>query len=142
MSEFFHGIERPLVGMDETREWLVTQGYRIGRGSLNGQDNACNWYAYKASIIPARECECNEGKGLQIVVKPNILMHPSAPGGSWKSVEIDVTGETGGVWFKLAAYSMSPESLPERLKGVEASLVSAWNALVMLDLESDKPQEQ
>jgi hypothetical protein len=130
MSEFFHGIEHPLVGMDDTREWLVAQGYRIARGNLNGLDNACNWYAFKPSAIPARECECNEGKGIQVVVKPHIIMHPSAPGGSWKSVEVDVTGEAGGVWFKMAAYSLSPETLQERLSGVEASLVAAWNALL------------
>lgn len=129
MSEFFKGIERPLVGMDDAREWLATQGYRIARGNLTGIDNACNWYAFKASAIPARECECNEGKGLQVVVKPHILTHPGAPNGAWKSVEVDVTGEAGGVWFRLAAYSISQESLVERLADIEAALVGAWNAL-------------
>ena len=122
MSDFY--------GLDDLREWLQLQGFSISQDMLRS-DNGCNWYAYRRSELPARECECNAGKPTQIVVRPHLFRHASAPtpSGAWESVEVDVTGEASGVWFKLQAYSLKPEELRERLSEIEAALVAAWNAI-------------
>jgi hypothetical protein len=119
---------RPLIGCDELREWLLTQGFRVAEDNLS-RDNDCNWYAYRRSELPARECECNDGKPMQIVVHPFKYRHPSTMHQEWQSVEVDVTGEAGGVWFKLQAYSLKHDELRERLGEIEGSLIAAWNAL-------------
>ncbi len=119
---------RPLVGCDELREWLIAHGFRVAHDSLS-RDNECNWYAYRRSALPARECECNDGKPMQLLVKPYKFTHHSAPGGAWESAEVDVTGEAGGAWFKLQAYSLKHDELRARLGDIECSLIAAWNAL-------------
>jgi hypothetical protein len=116
------------VGCDELREWLIANGFRVAPDSL-ARDRGCNWYAYRRSAIAARECECNDGKPMQIVVRPFWLKHDSAPGGAWESAEVDVTGESGGSWYKLQAYSLKPAELMARLPEIEAALIAAWNAL-------------
>ncbi len=119
---------RPLIGCDELRKWLIAQGFRVAPDSLS-RDNGCNWYAYRRSAIPARECECNDGKHMQIVVRPFRLEHANAPNGAWESAEVDVTGEAGSHWYKLACYSLRHDELMERLYEIEAALIAAWNAL-------------
>lgn len=119
---------RPLIGCDGLREWLIAQGFRVAPDSL-GRDNGCNWYAYRRSTIQARECECNDGKPMQIVVRPFRLEHASAPGGVWESAEVDVTGEAGSHWYKLTCYSLKHSELMGRLHEIEAALIAAWNAL-------------
>ena len=120
-------IESPqLTGCDELREWLLAQGFQVARLQY---DNECNWYAYRRSELPARECEFNDGKPMQLVVRPYRFPHPSAPGGAWESAEVDVIGEAGGLWFTLQAYLLSHQAVRERLGDIERSLISAWNAL-------------
>ena len=114
-----------MKGLDDFREWLTNHGFRAAPDSLGSRDNACDWYAYRRSTIPARPCECNDKPNMQLVVKPYI--HRDTPG--WTSAEVDVTGETGGVWFKLQAYSLKPDELREKLPAIESALIAAWNAL-------------
>lgn len=114
-----------LYGCDELREWLVTQGFRVAHDSLS-RDNECNWYAYRRITQPTRECEGNAGKPMQLVVWPRKLTHAH---GNWESVVVDVTGEAGGTWYKLQAYSLTHDELRERLGEIETSLIAAWNAL-------------
>lgn len=118
--------KQTLQGCEELREWLLKQGFKCSIESLHRNGNECNWYAFRRSELPARECECNDGKPMQLVVRPFACNINSR---SWQSVEVDVTGEANGVWFKLSAYSMSHEDLKSRLPGVESSLIAAWNAL-------------
>lgn len=95
--------------------------------SIGPRENECNWYAYRRSALPARECECNEGKAMQIVVRPFKYARPTTT--AWESAEVDVSGEAGGVWFKLKAYSLTLQELRERLPEIEAQLIGAWNSL-------------
>ena len=119
---------RPLIrGMDDLRSWLEENGFRIAEDGLRNQDNEATWYAYRRSGLPARECECNEGKSMQLVVKPH--HYTLRDGRTLESSEVNVTGEAGGVWFKLSAYSLPTDTLRERLSEVEANLIAAWNAL-------------
>ena len=119
---------RPLIGCDGLREWLVSQGFRVAYDSI-GRDNGCNWYAYRRSAIPARECECNERESMQIVVRPFRLEHVGVPDGARESAEVDVTGEAGSHWYKLTCYSLTHDELRGRLHEIEAALIAAWNAL-------------
>lgn len=121
-------VRQQLCGLDELREWLEAQGFRTAVDSLGGRDNECNWYAYRRSELPARECECNEGKPMQLVVRPFKYARPTAP--AWESAEVDVSGEAGGVWFKLKAYSLPLGELRSRLPEIEARLIAAWNSLL------------
>ena len=116
-----------LNGCDELREWLIAQGFRVALDGLSPRGSECNWYAYRRSDIPARECECNDGKPMQIVIRPHKFQYPS--GDTRESVEVDVTGEAGGIWFKLSAYSLTTDELRGRMPEIEAGLIAAWNAL-------------
>ena len=117
-------------GCDALRDWLmIAQGFSVAIDPL-ARDKGCNWYAYRRSDLPARECEHNGGQHRQLVVRPFRLEHIGAPGGAWESVEVDVTGEAKGVWFKLMAYSLTPDELRKGLPEIERRLIAAWNALV------------
>jgi len=118
----------PLMGCDRLRQWLIEQGFRVAHDSLS-LDNGCNWYAYRRTAIPARECECNDGKAMQLVVHPFRVDHASAPGGFWESAEIEVTGEAGSHWYKLSCYALQHDELMGKLHEIEAALIAAWNAL-------------
>ncbi len=120
---------RPLVGCDSLREWLVAQGFRVAGDGLTRDGNGCNWYAYRPSKHQARECECNDGKPMQVVVRPFVLRMLGAPQDGWESAEVDVTGQAGSHWYKLTSYSLSPTDVMGRLHEIEASLIAAWNAL-------------
>lgn len=112
------------TGCDSLRNWLIEQGFKVASDTLH--ETGCNWYAYRRSSLPARECECNEGKPMQIVARP---FSRDIDGVTWESVEVDVTGEAIGMWFKLMAYSLPENELKKRLPEIEASLIAAWNAL-------------
>lgn len=116
---------RELTGCDDTRQWLLDAGFKVSYTEPRPYSN-CNWYAYKRTELDAPECECNEGKGTQIVVNP---YETDITGTTRQSVEIDVTGEAGGVWYQLKAYSLNASSLPDALPTIERSLVAAWSAL-------------
>lgn len=118
-----------LVGCDVLREWLTGHGFRIAHDGMAHDGNCCNWYAYRPTKHDARECECNNGKPMQIVVRPWRIEHANAPGGAWESAEVDVTGEAGSHWYKLQCYSLKHDELMGRLHEVEAALIAAWNAL-------------
>jgi hypothetical protein len=111
--------QQTLTGCDTLREWLIAEGFRIAPDRSDGE---CNWYAYRPSGIPARECECNPFKPSQIVVMP-------FERDGRESVEVNVTGEFGGLWYQLKCYSLSPAELMGRMREIEASLIAAWNAL-------------
>lgn len=111
----------------ETRRWLEANGFKTYKDALASRDNLADWYACRYSDIPASECETNAGKRIQIVVKPHSFHVPGRI--TSQSVEIDVTGEAGGIWYRLVAYSLKPEDMIAKLPQIEASLIAAWNAL-------------
>jgi len=115
-----------LTGSDDLREWLTSQGFRTWQDGLAHSGNACNWYATRKTHLQARECEGNKGKLVQILVKPFSFAFRS--GDTASSVEVDVTGEANGIWYKLQAYSLSHDDLRGRLDEIESSLIAAWNA--------------
>jgi hypothetical protein len=115
-----------LTGSDDLREWLTSQGFRTWQDGLAHSGNACNWYATRKTHLQVRECEGNKGKLVQILVKPYEFTFRG--GDTASSVEVDVTGEANGIWYKLQAYSLSHDDLRGRLDEIESSLIAAWNA--------------
>jgi len=116
-----------LTGCDGLREWLEARGFRTAKEPLPREGNECNWYAYKRSALKARECECNDGKKMQIVVKPFACTHH---GETHESSTVELTGEAGGLWFAQQAYSLRHDELMSRMEDIEHMLIRAWNALL------------
>lgn len=112
--------------MNDLREWLEQQGFRVYRNGLADDLNEAKWYACRKSALFARPCECNDDKVAQIVVYP---YHSHIGGIERKSVEVEVRGQAAEDWWKLSAYGLRPEEFKERLPDIEARLIAAWNAL-------------
>lgn len=110
------------MSLDDLREWLQGQGFKIEHDALRSRENRCDWYAWRRSSLPARECECNDGK---IVLRPHSL---SLSDRLIESVDVELCGQYGS-WWNLKAYSMMPADIPRNLASIERSLVRAWNAL-------------
>jgi hypothetical protein len=113
-------------GLDDLRDTLQSNGWKLAEKQYGRGGNGCNWYAYRRTALPAAECECNEGKPMQIVIEPYTLEMQNQ---LHSSTEVKVTGEAGGQWFDLKAYSIQADELPQQLASVEAALIGAWNAL-------------
>lgn len=113
------------MNLDALKDWLSAHGFRIASDPCSARDNEVHWYAYRRSELKARECECNDGKPAQIVIKPFAYV---LGGHRRESVEVSLTGEFG-VWWQLKAFGLNPAEVPEKLANVEASLIRAWNAL-------------
>lgn len=109
----------------QLREWLAGQGFNFGKQETHKPLNQCDWHAWRRIKLDARECECN-GPKVQLVITPYSFVTSNYES---ESVEVDLNGEAGGVWWKLMAYSLKPSELIERLDEIEASLTNAWNSL-------------
>lgn len=119
--------DRSLHGSDQLRKWLERRGFNTSIDGLRQPDNLCNWYAYKRAEVPSRECECNEGKPIQIVVRPHAYRcHDRLS----ETCQIEVIGEAGGLWFQQKAYGLKEKEVRKRYDEIERMLVSAWNALL------------
>lgn len=114
------------MDLESLRAWLESDGFKFSPNPFGSEHNECTWYAYRYSALPARRCECNDDKPAQIVARPTFASFGS---NRMESVEVDVCGEAGGLWYDLKAYSISPAELPTKLPLIEASLIRAWNAL-------------
>jgi hypothetical protein len=113
-------------GEDALRAWLVGAEFTLG-GNKKDTYNECNWYAWRRSKIEARRCELNSDKqGLAIVLYP---YSRELSGRDWRSVEVELYGVYAGISYKLMAYSITPDDVPEKLGDVERGLIAAWNAL-------------
>ena len=110
------------MNLDELKVALESKGFRIypnylGRGP---------WIACRRRS-GVRRCECNETKdGIQVVATPSEL---DVHGTIFPSVELDVTGEFEGRWYKLQCYSLKQDELVQSLDEIESALVRAWEAL-------------
>ena len=116
-----------MAGCNDARKWLIKIGFKCFVDTLRRPGNLCNWYACRRTAIAARECECNTGKTMQIVIHPYAYEIAVTVN---ESFGVSIVGEAGSLWFDLKAYSMNSDELKTRLGDVEAMLVRAWNALV------------
>lgn len=123
-------------GLPDLRADLESAGFRLAHNNLAFRDNWCNWYAYRPSSIEAPECECNEGKRIQIIVYPHEF---DAGDIVAKGAEVEVCGEAGGRWYKLRCYSINADKLVQCLPDIEASLIAAWSAINRDVAAKEKP---
>lgn len=114
------------MNLSELKAWLEGAGFKCAADPLRNQHNDCEWYAWRRSTLPARECECNERTSMQLVIHPYSSVH----GGSrHESVTAEVRGAYAAHWWTLQAYSLSADELAANLSEIEGSLVRAWEAL-------------
>lgn len=119
------------VGLDTLRDWLASQGFRLEEHRCRSKYNHCNWYAYRETVLPARKCEANAGKRIQITVKPYKYQDLI----NAERAEVELTGEAGGSWYKLMAYGLdlSGNAFQDKFASIEKNLIAAWNALIPQD---------
>ena len=109
--------------MTKLKKFLEERGYKFYRDYID-RANLCDWYACKRTESK-RECTSNE-KPVQVVVSPHQYDYN---GKISKSVEVSITAEFNGIWWKLDAYSLAPVDVIKNIDMIEASLVKAWEAL-------------
>lgn len=114
-----------LTGLEEFREWMTEKGFVHYKNQFSQNGNYCNWYSCRRVKQETRECETN-GHKINIAVTPFQSWFDSK---RFESVQVDITGECDGVWYKLQAYSLSMEEFKEKIDDVESALVKAWGAL-------------
>lgn len=107
--------------MNNLKKFLKESGYKFYQSY--DKDNLCDWYACKRTKSK-RECACNQ-KPVQVVVTPFIINNAEKR----ESVEIDITAEYNGHWWKMEAYGLSPEEVINKLNEIESALIRAWEAL-------------
>lgn len=106
--------------------WLEKQGFLCAVNPNSTPLNQCNWYAYRRSAVPARECAAHPGKAIQLVIRPSEGL---VNGTLHTSCEVELAGELNQIWFKLSACPLSGVELKDRLAQIEENLVNAWNAM-------------
>lgn len=122
-------------GLLELKDFLQGEGFKFQRNSDPYGLNLCNWYAYRKVSYPAPLCSCNE-KEVQLVVYPNLIQFPGMQQPR-ASVEVEICAaieyqpddSSQELWFKLKAYSLTPESFVDCSKDIEKKLVDAWIAV-------------
>ena len=128
-------MTQEFTGNKGLREWFVEQGFSITKNHRN----RCNWLAYKRSGIPARACECNKKKGMQIVAHPYESTWPDTQlTRYYVGCEVEICGEAEGLWWKLLCYGASVDEVKNRLPEIEKMAIAAWNALSPITIGSDE----
>lgn len=114
-----------MSALDALKTALAAAGFTIDNDPLASRDNDCRWYAWRRLPACVADCECNDRP-------PSLRVKPSSfvlQGTLHESVTLEVTGEAGGVWFTLSAYTLRPGEVMARLQDVQASLTAAWSIL-------------
>lgn len=115
--------------IDELKTQLADIGFRFGVNPFHNSTNEVGWYAWRRSAHPARRCENNVDKeGMQVVVYPYQSVDANT-GKMYSSAEIELCGESNGVWYKMRAYSIPIDEFLIRFPDIESRLIAAWNAL-------------
>ncbi len=112
--------------MPALKVFLEKKNFFFAKNGLKDPINSADWFAYKTSKMKARECECNTGKHMQLVVYP---FHFVVGVQETETVEITLKGEHNNTWFQISAYSLTPKELVSNLAFLEGALIRAWNAL-------------
>lgn len=126
--------ETKYTGLDEFRQKLEREGWRIAPNSIAHQLNLCNWYAWSTAregITP--DCACNDKP-------PSLVLYPNDGeynGNRLDSLEIAITGETNtGEWLQLRAYSIKPGEFDSKWPTIRARLIAAWSAAAGMEVEA------
>lgn len=119
------------TGLNEFRQTLEREGWRVAPNNVAHQLNVCNWYAWspnREGITP--DCACNDKP-------PSLIVYPHD---GWygdvrlDSLEVAITGETEtGEWLQLKAYSIKPSEFADKYPIIRARLTAAWSAAAGID---------
>lgn len=117
-----------MKGLEDFREYIERNGYATAINVYGKNEfNECNWYAWRPVKYEARECDLNK-RVMSITVWP-FQYKINDGGGMHHCVEVEICGEVNHVWFRLKAFSMSPDKFLVCEEDVEKMLVRAWNGL-------------
>ena len=90
---------KTMRGCDELREWLIARRFKCFYNDLE-REREVNWYACRKTEYTTRECECNEGKAMQLVIRPFSYSDGNQRG---ERAQVEVIGGAHGLWFNLSA---------------------------------------
>lgn len=110
------------MNLQDLKAWLEGQGFKTSRQSMSS--TGVDWYAWRKTEAEPH-CATND-KPPQIVITPYAFYQ--APN-TWESVEVDLTADSGHGWFRLKAYSIKLDELPDNLADIESRLIAAWRGL-------------
>lgn len=114
------------MSIDELRAALEADNWRFGPQHM--RKTGVDWYAWRR-LDGGADCECND-KPPCLCLRPfHIEMQD---GQTFSSVEFDVTGETGGRWLKISAYSVPIDDAIAAIPQCRQMLLTAWNAVAGL----------
>ncbi len=112
---------------DELKAALSDAGWRIENNRLRGEYNECSWYAWHANRPSAwPDCQCND-KPPSLIIMPSYTRLPD--GQEFSGVDIDLTGEMNGRWFKLKMYSVNTDEVLQAAEEAKRTLGAAWTAI-------------
>ena len=111
------------MNTEELKQWLIASGFHIAPNPVKHDINDCPWYAYRRTKGTV-DCQCNDKPPSLCITPFEFYIRDQLI----QSVEVSIIGEQD-VWWNLKAYSLSYDTLKDKLPTVESQLVRAWNAL-------------
>ena len=106
------------------RAELEAAGWRVYNDCHAATHNECKWYACANLADDAPDCESNH-KPPSLVITPFVFNINSS---TFEQSEFSVTGEAGGVWLSLKAYSIQTKDAMASIPKARALLCAAWTA--------------
>lgn len=97
---------------------LIGEGWRQWGGALDK-------IILTKRLHTERSCQCNK-KSPNLVCEIDLFCRDK---GISQYVTYAVTGQVQDVWYRLAAYSMTPDQAWEARRQAERNLLKAWDAL-------------
>lgn len=104
-----------LVGCDDLRTWLQSQGFTCERQPVPDRDNLANWYAYRVWNSPSTPQHTVQVRPFKLQLGPRQL----------EMADVAVVREVDGVAYELKAYSLGFDVLREKLDCIAQRLVEA-----------------
>lgn len=120
-------MTKTFTGESTLREWLESNNFKIYHyhGETN---NECNWIACRILSKSEVTHVCQSNDRSQITIKPYYFLLNDV---KFRDVTIEIAGEVSDVWYRLSAYSIKPEEVPQKLNDVTQSLIRAWESLIL-----------
>lgn len=113
------------MSLDPVRRLLLDKGFKQYHHNNNLSNEPREYWSKRYK--DARRCEGNcEREGIQVVVWLHEIPFTQVV---HRSVEVEVTGEYDGEWYKMQAYSMLPDAFLLAHETIIARLLRAWEGL-------------
>lgn len=106
---------RHLVGCDDLRTWLQSQGFTCDRQPVPDRDNLANWYAFRTWWSPSTPQHTLQVRPFKLQLGSRQL----------EMADVAIVREIDGVAYELKAYSLGFDTLREKLDDIAQRLVRA-----------------